>query len=118
MQALLRAIILEDEEDDLLICCVSEGATDILKKRRDERYYSTLIGRYLMDSKMKCREFFGVARDFFQLILTEIRGDITTQSCNRWQKPISAEQSLCLTLRYAGKEASILSIVLFIIQSQ
>ena len=118
MEALLRAIILEDEEDDdLLIYCISEGATDIFKKRRDEGYYSTLIGRYLMDSEMKFREFFRVSRDIFHLILTEIREDITTRSCNRWQTPISAEQKLCLTLRYVGKQAKIFSIVLLIIQS-
>ena len=45
MEVLLPAIILEDEEDDLLVYCMSEGATDILKKRKDEGYYSTLIGR-------------------------------------------------------------------------
>ena len=94
MEALLCAIILEDEEDDLLIYCISEGATDIFKKRRDEGDYSTLIGRYLMDSEMKFREFFIVSRDIFHLILTEIREDITTRSWNRWQTPISAEQKL------------------------
>ena len=57
MQVLLPPIILEDEEDDLLIYCMAEGATDIFKKRKDEGYYSTLIGRYLMDSEMKFREF-------------------------------------------------------------
>jgi len=31
---------------------------DILKKRKDEGYYSALIGRYLLDSEMKFREFF------------------------------------------------------------
>jgi len=44
-------------EEDLLIYCMSEGAIDIFKKRKDEGYYSTLIGRYLMDCEMKFREF-------------------------------------------------------------
>ena len=70
----MPAIILEDEEDDdLLIYCMSEGATDIFKIRKDEGYYSTLIGRYLMDSEMKFREFFRVSWDNFHLILTEIK---------------------------------------------
>ena len=69
---------------------MGEGATDIFKKNKDEGYYSTLIGRYLMDSEMKFREFFRVSRDIFHLILTEIKEDITTRSCNRWQTPISA----------------------------
>ena len=65
MEVLIPAIILEEEEDeDLLIYCTSEGATDIFKKRDDEGYYSTFIGRYLMDSVMKFREFFRVSRDF------------------------------------------------------
>jgi hypothetical protein len=75
---------LEDEEDDnLLIYCMSEDAVDIFKKRKDGGYYCTLIGRYLMDSEMKFREFFRVLRDIFHLNLTEIKEDLT-QSCNRW----------------------------------
>ena len=58
MELLIPAIIFENEEDDLLIYCMSEGAKDIFKKRKDEGYYSTLIGRYLMDSEMKFGEFF------------------------------------------------------------
>ena len=85
MEVLIPAIILEDEEDeDLLIYCMSEGATDIFKKRKVEGYYSTLIGRYLMDSEMKFREFFRVSRDIFHSILTEIKEDITTRTCSRW----------------------------------
>ena len=78
MELLIPAIILEDEEDVLLIYCMSGGATGIFKKRKDEGYYSTLIGRYLMDSEMKFWEFFRVSRDIFHLILTEIK-DITTR---------------------------------------
>jgi hypothetical protein len=51
MEVLLPAIILEDEEDDLLIYYMSEGATDNFKKRKDEGYYSILIGRYLFDGQ-------------------------------------------------------------------
>ena len=119
MEVLIPAIILEDEEDeDLLICCMSEGATDVFKKRKDDGYYCTLIGRYLMDNEMKFREFLRVSKDIFHLILTEINEDITTQSCNRWQAPISAEQKLCLTLGYVGKQATIFNTVLLIIRIQ
>ena len=119
MEVLIPAIILEEEEDDdVLIYCMGEGAKDIFKKRKDEGYYSTLIGRYLMDSEIKFREFFRVSRYIFHVILTEIKEDITTRSCNRWQTPISAEQKLCLTLRYVGKQATIFNIVLLIIHIQ
>jgi hypothetical protein len=64
MEELTAGIILEEEEDnDLLVYCMSDSATDILKKRKDEGFYPTLIGKYLMDSEMKFREFFGVSRD-------------------------------------------------------
>jgi hypothetical protein len=86
--------------------------------KKDEGYYSTLIGRYLMDSEMKFREFFRVSRDIFHLILKEIKEDITIRSCNRWQTLISAEQKLCLMLRYVGKQATICNIVLLIILIQ
>jgi len=116
---LIPAIILEDEEDeDLLIYCMSECATDIFKKRKDEGYYSALIGRYLIDSEMKFRECFRVSRDIFHLILTEIKEEIRTRSFNRWQTPISVEQKLCLMLRYVGKQAMIFNIVLLIILTQ
>jgi hypothetical protein len=64
------------------------------QEKKNEDYYSTLIGRYLMDSELKFREFFRVSRHIFHLILTEIKEDITTRSCNRWQTPISVEQNL------------------------
>ena len=57
MDELTAAIILEEEEDDD-VCCMSEGATDIFKKTKDEGHYSSLTGRYLMDSEIKFREFF------------------------------------------------------------
>jgi len=57
MEVVIPAIILADDEgDDLLIYCMGEGASDIFKKRKDEGYYSSLIGRYLMDSEIKFRE--------------------------------------------------------------
>jgi len=58
---------------------MSEGATDIFKKRKNEGYYSMLIGRYLTDSEMKFREFFRVSRGIFHLILKEIKEDIITR---------------------------------------
>jgi hypothetical protein len=117
MEVLLPAIILEEQEDDdLLIYCMSEDATDISKKRKDEGYYSSLLGRFSMDSEMKFRGFFRVSRNIFHLTLTEVKEDIT-RSCNRWQAPISDEQKLCLMLRYVDKQATIFNTVLLIIQS-
>jgi len=115
----LPAITLEDEEDgDLLISCMSECAMDIFKKTKNEGYYYTLIERYFMENEMKFREFFGVSRYIFHLILAEIKEDITTQSCNRWQTLISTEQKLCLMLWYIDKQATIFNIFLLIILMQ
>jgi len=46
---------------------------------------------------MKFREFFRVSRDIFHFILKQIKEDITTPSCSRWQTAISAEQKLSYT---------------------
>jgi hypothetical protein len=74
MEELVAAIILEEKEDnDLLVYCMSDSATDILKKRKDDGYYSTLIGKYLMDSEMKFRKFFGVSRDMHVCNLFNIK---------------------------------------------
>jgi hypothetical protein len=65
----LLAVVLEQEEDnDLLVYCMSKSAMDIFSKRTDEGYYSSLIGRYFMDSGKKHREYFGVSKDIFQPI--------------------------------------------------
>jgi hypothetical protein len=48
MEEFIAVIILEEEEDkDLLVYCMSDSAMDILKKRKDEIFYSTLLGKYL-----------------------------------------------------------------------
>jgi hypothetical protein len=46
-------ILTEEEVNDLLVYYMSNSATDIFKKRKDELYWSSLIGRYLMYSEMK-----------------------------------------------------------------
>lgn len=68
MEELIAAIICEEEACDLPVYPVSEGAANILRNRKDEGYYSSLMGRYLMGSKLKFREFCRVSRDIFQFI--------------------------------------------------
>jgi hypothetical protein len=78
MEELVDATILEEEEDDdLLVYCISEGAADILKYRKGKGDYCSLLGRYLMDSEMKFREFLRVRRDVSLLILSEMKADVT-----------------------------------------
>ena len=91
MVELVAAVVEQEEDDDLLVYCKSHGAADIVKKKKDVGYYSSMIGRYLMDIEMKFREFFRVSRNVFHISLNEIKAEIKTVSCNRWQTPISAE---------------------------
>jgi hypothetical protein len=54
MEEFIAAIILEEKEDnDLLVYCMSDSVTDISNKIKDERYYSSLIGRCLTYTEMK-----------------------------------------------------------------
>jgi hypothetical protein len=66
LEELIAAIICEEEED--VVYPVSESAANILRKRKDEEYYSSLMGRYLMNSELKFREFCTVSRDIFHFI--------------------------------------------------
>jgi hypothetical protein len=61
-------ILEEEENDNLLVYCMSQGTKDIFKKTENEGYYSSLIGRYLMDSEMKYRNSFRVSKEIFQSI--------------------------------------------------
>jgi hypothetical protein len=65
MEELIVAIRHEDYEDDgLLVYCVSGRVMGIFKKRKEEGYCFSVIGRYLMDSVMKFGGFFRVSRHF------------------------------------------------------
>jgi hypothetical protein len=65
MEEIIDTTMLEEEEDDdLMVYCICEGAKDIFIKRKDA-YYSSLIGKYLIDSEMNFREFFRISRDIF-----------------------------------------------------
>jgi hypothetical protein len=68
MEELIAAIICGEEEDDLLVYPVSENAVNILGRRKDG-YCSSLIGRYLMDSELKLREFCRVSKDLIVLLI-------------------------------------------------
>ena len=61
----------------MLVYCMIEGAADILKCRKWKGYYCTLLGRYLVDSEMKFREFLRVRRDVSLVILSEMKADVT-----------------------------------------
>jgi hypothetical protein len=47
MEEITDSVIAKEEEDgDLLVYCAQESEKDILIKRKDKVYYSSLIGRF------------------------------------------------------------------------
>jgi hypothetical protein len=65
MEELIATIILEEQEyDDLLVYCMIEGAADGSKKRIVEGYYCSFVGRRLMESEVKFREFLRFGNTF------------------------------------------------------
>jgi hypothetical protein len=46
MEEITASVIPKEEEDDLLVYFMREGAKDILSKRQDKVYYSSLMGTY------------------------------------------------------------------------
>jgi hypothetical protein len=65
LEQIVDTIMLEKEEDDdiLVYCCVRVQRTFSVKRK--DGYYSSMIGRYLMNSEMNLREFFKISRDIF-----------------------------------------------------
>ncbi|XP_063219239.1 uncharacterized protein LOC134531043 [Bacillus rossius redtenbacheri] len=111
MEAAISAVLLEeDADDDLLLSCFLEDDSDIFRRREDEGCYSVLILRHLIDNETKFREYFRVSTEIFDTILGFVKEDITRLQCNRVKRPISAEQKLCLTLRFMATGESFRSL--------
>lgn len=76
------------------------GINPIIKNRDTEGVYKILIRNHLLTFEDTFQKYFRVTPNIFHTILSRIRDDISTKPCNRVPHPISAEQKLCLTLRY------------------
>lgn len=99
-------MLLDDFEDDvftLLEANLLRGRRKthaIYKQREREGAYTILIQNHLMSDDDKFIKYFRVTPRVFQTILHHIRDEISTKASNRVQNPITAEQKLCLALRY------------------
>lgn len=95
----------DDEEDEIetLISLQQNKKRKKVNKmflnREHEGYFQILIARYLMTEHDKFVAFFRITPSIFYDVLNHIRDDITLQSYNRQQKPISAEEKLAIVMR-------------------
>lgn len=97
--------LLDDECDELfvllqLIRFKRKSVREMILNRESEGVYNLLIKKYLMSEDDQFVKYFRVNMGLFYNILDHISCEITTAPTNRIQKPISAEQKLCVTLRY------------------
>lgn len=93
----------DDEEDDNLLLmryAQRKRTHEMFLNRESEGAYQILVSRYLIDDEEKFIQFFRINRATFFHILDSIREDISTKPYNRHKNPISAEEKLCIALRY------------------
>lgn len=100
------ALLFDDDEDSLLEIlqcipfCKRNKTRELIANREKEGAFYILISKYLFTEEDNFMKYFRLSPHLFNQILESIRNDITTKSCKRVSNPISAEQKLCLTLRY------------------
>lgn len=105
---IVQMFLLDDDSEELELLELIE--VFLLAKRRktcekilnrdQEGAYNVLIEKYLITDEDRFVRYFRISITLYNEILNRIRNDITTQPCNRIPNPISAEQKLCITLRY------------------
>lgn len=72
----------------------------MITNRKTEGSFENLIKKYLMSEDDQFVKYFRVTPRIFYMILENIQHEIDTLPCNRVKDPISAQQKLCVTLRY------------------
>lgn len=108
MESTLRKAILEDDDEDLflilLLFCsdIRSDVKDIFKNRNSEGSYEILIKRYLMDDETLFVTYFRLSKNLFYKVVNLIKDDISLprRFGGSKQKILSAEQKLCITLRF------------------
>lgn len=95
----------ESEFNDLLLLQHSrrrKKTHQMYSNRDSEGTYQILVLKYLMQDEERFIRYFRISPSIFYHILEFIRDDITLPPCNRHKKPITAEQKLCIALRWAN----------------
>lgn len=72
----------------------------MISNRNTEGAFNILVQKYLKSDEEEFVQYFRVTQTLFYFILSHISSDITTPPSYRVPNPISAEQKLCVTLRF------------------
>lgn len=101
------SLLLDDDEEMILsILCaelVREEMKEMFKNRKEEGSFNILVDRYLMDDDTLFVTYFRLSPYLFQKVLSYIRPHIYSNSerlGGQKRSRLSAEQKLCVALRY------------------
>lgn len=104
----LKYILCDDDEEDFaelfrLFCFLPrrrKKTRQMISNRYTEGVFNILVQKYLKTEEDEFVQYFRVTPKLFYFILDHISPSITIEPSNRVANPISAEQKLCVTLRY------------------
>lgn len=102
------SLILTDDEEDWaflhvmfnLLPKTRKKTREMILNRDSEGAFQILIKKYLLSEEDEFVKYFRVTPKIFYCVLEHISSELTTAPNNRVPNPISAEQMLCVTLRY------------------
>ncbi|XP_050307518.1 uncharacterized protein LOC126744204 [Anthonomus grandis grandis] len=101
---LIALLLLEEEEEEELVLATLKGSNRPVDKlflfRNTEGAFNITVQRRLFGNESKFREYFRLSTELFELVLSFVKDDISKKPTNRIKCPISAEEKLCITLRY------------------
>lgn len=104
---LTKLLLFEDDDEEeqilgmlFLLPHKRKNTREMISNRNKEGVYNLLIKKYLFTEEDQFVKYFRVSTTLFYSILNQISPDITSPPCNRTPHPISAEQKLCISLRY------------------
>lgn len=78
----------------------NEDAHQIYMQRQAEGAYNLLIERHLEDDEMKFVKYFRLSSHLFHYVLNIIEDTLIVAPTNKYPRPISPKEKLCITLRY------------------
>ncbi|XP_054012232.1 uncharacterized protein LOC128894498 [Hylaeus anthracinus] len=110
-----QLLLLEEEEQDaedelLLALCSENESTELFLKREEEGAYHISFLNHIVKNDTKFKEYLRVTPEIVYTVLDDIKSDITTVPTNKYPKPISPKEKLCVTLRYLATGESFRSL--------
>lgn len=97
--------LIDDEEEwtylqFLFLLFMRKKPRDLILNRNTEGVFNILVKKYLLSEEDEFMKYFRVTPQLFYFILERISRELTREPYNRNLNPISAEQKLCVALRY------------------